>query len=80
MLVLWYLLDLDLSTVVERTVLSTVVVGIPPLCSLSSAPPHAGEGSLRDCRDVTHRLTSVSRIEPLALSRTYMPDPRPLTG
>jgi hypothetical protein len=26
MLVLWYLLDLDLSTVVERTVLSTVVI------------------------------------------------------
>jgi hypothetical protein len=33
----WYLLDLDLSTVVERTVLGTVVVGIPPVCTLSSS-------------------------------------------
>jgi hypothetical protein len=38
MLVLQYLLDLDLSTVAERIVLSTVVVGIPPLCTMSSAP------------------------------------------
>jgi hypothetical protein len=33
-----YFLDLDLSTVVVRTVLSTVVVGRPPLCTLSSSP------------------------------------------
>jgi hypothetical protein len=32
-----YLLDLDLSTVAERTVLCTMVDGIPPLCILSSS-------------------------------------------
>jgi hypothetical protein len=38
MLVLQYLLDPDLSTVAERKVLSTVVVGKSPLCTLSSSP------------------------------------------
>jgi hypothetical protein len=33
----WYFFDLDLCTVVERTVLYTVVIGIPPLCILSSS-------------------------------------------
>jgi hypothetical protein len=32
-----YFLDCDLTTVVARTVLSTVVVGDPPLCTLSSS-------------------------------------------
>jgi hypothetical protein len=62
--VLRYLLDLDLSTVAEWTVHSVIIM-------LS----HAGEGSLRDYRDVTQWLTSGSRIEQLALSRTHMPDP-----
>jgi hypothetical protein len=33
-----YFFDRDLSTVAESTVLSTVVVGKPPLCTLSSSP------------------------------------------
>jgi hypothetical protein len=32
-----YFFDCDLTTVVEGTVLSTMVVGTPPLCTLSSS-------------------------------------------
>jgi hypothetical protein len=40
--VLWYFLDLDLSTVAERTVLSTVVVGTT-VHSVIIMLPHAGK-------------------------------------
>jgi hypothetical protein len=40
-------------------------------------PPCLAE-SLLDCRDMTPLLTSISRIWPLAISWTYVPDQRPM--